>query len=355
MTASLRLGLIGYGYWGPNLARTIAQGERTELAAVCDLSPAARARAANRYPHLPTISDYRQLMEDKTIDGIVVALPMQLHASCALQALNHGKHVLVEKPLAMTVADCDELIAAAEERELTLMVGHTFIFNGGVRRAKEYLECGEIGNAYYVSMRRTNLGIVRNDGNAMWSLAPHDLSILKYWLGLEPLRVVATGAAHLQEGIEDVVFMSVTFDGGVVGHIHASWLEPHKIRDATIVGSQKMLVYDDTDPETKLRLYDKGIDKRVVEGAEATPTLGRYETFERFQMIARAGDVLLPKLELDEPLAQQLDHFARVIAGETELLADGYDGRWVVSILEAAQRSLERDGEPQPVKVAGRV
>ena len=265
MTAPLRTGLAGYGYWGPNLARNLAASPRTELAAVCDLSDLARERATANHPDVRFTTDFGELLADDGIDAVVVALPMRMHAEFALRALEAGKSVLVEKPLAMTVAECDELTAAAQSRGLTLMVGHTFIFNGAVRRAREYIVSGELGDAYYISMRRTNLGIVRNDANAMWSLAPHDLSILRYWIDREPESVVATGAAHLQEGIEDAVFVSVQFDGGVVGHVHTSWLEPHKVRDATIVGSRKMLVYDDTEPESKLKLYDKGIDRRAVE------------------------------------------------------------------------------------------
>jgi predicted dehydrogenase len=320
-----------------------------ELSAICDLSDQALARAARSHPGAHITSDFGALL-DADIDAVIVALPMQMHHPFALEALEAGKHVLVEKPLALTVEECDELIAAAASRNLRLMAGHTFLFNGAVRRAKQYLDAGDLGDPYYVSMRRTNLGIVRSDANAMWSLAPHDVSILQYWLDSEPVEVSATGTAHLQEGIEDAVFLTVRFASGVMGHIHCSWLEPHKVRDATIVGSRKMLVYDDTAPETKLWLYDKGIDKRSFKADDDRQSLGRYETFARFQMIARAGDVLLPKVELREPLAQQIEHFAEAVANHTEPLGSGVEGRSVVAVLEAAQRSLARRGEPQAVE-----
>lgn len=343
--STLRTGLIGYGYWGPNLARVVEASSAMTLEAICDVSEVARGRARARHPEADVVDSFTDMLE--RVDAVVLALPMHLHHPVAMQALSAGKHVLVEKPLAASVAQCDEMIALANSRGVALMVGHTFLFNGAVERSKRYLSDGELGEPYYVSMRRTNLGIVRSDGNAMWSLAPHDVAILRYWLGSDPVEVSATGAAYLQDRIEDAVFVSMRFDSGVVGHIHCSWLEPHKVREATIVGSRKMLVFDDTAAEAKLWLYDKGIDKRQVSETAPTPSFDRFETFSGFQMIARAGDVLLPKLELHEPLAKQVAHFAAVAAGRVEPLASGADGRAVVAVLEAAQRSLELHGSPQ--------
>jgi predicted dehydrogenase len=351
MTTPLAVAVAGYGYWGPNVARNVAASETTELAAICDVSEVALARATQLHPGVRVTDSLEKVLTDPRIEAIVLAVPMRLHHSLGLEALQAGKHVLVEKPLATTVAECDELLDAAATRNLTLMVGHTFLFNGAVRRVRQYLHERELGRPYYVSMRRTNLGIVRADGNAMWSLAPHDVSILRYWLPQAPLHVSATGACHLQEGIEDVVFMSITFEDGIVGHIHASWLEPNKVRDATVVGDRKMVVYDDTAPEAKLRLYDKGIDRRSIDAGDARGSgLGDYESFSRFQMIARAGDILIPKLDLREPLLLEVDHFAACVRGEAEPLADGNAGRDVVAILEAAQLSLASNGEPRQVK-----
>ena len=350
-SAALPVAVVGYGYWGPNLARNVAACEGTRLAAICDADASARARAAQAHPTPRIEADFASLL-DTDIDAIIVALPMDMHYRFALAALKSGKHVLVEKPLAMAVSECDELIEAAKSNDLTLMVGHTFLFNGAVRRAKQYLDAGDLGEPYYISMRRTNLGIVRSDANAMWSLAPHDIAILEFWLQSDPVEVSATGTARLQPGIEDAVFLSIRFADGVMGHIHCSWLEPHKVRDATIVGSRKMLVYDDTAPEAKLWLYDKGIEKRAIGGDGGQPSLGRYETFARFQMITRAGDVLLPKIDLAEPLALQIAHFAEAVSSGAEPLGSGREGRAVVAVLEAAQRSLERGGEPQTVEGA---
>jgi predicted dehydrogenase len=206
---------------------------------------------------------------------------------------------------------------------------------------------GELGDPYYVSMRRTNLGIVRSDENAMWSLAPHDVSILIHWLQRAPLSVNATGMAQLQPGVEDVVFLAVRFEDDVIGHIHCSWLDPNKVRDATVVGSRKMAVYDDVSSDMKVRLYDKGIYKQ--------PMLGRYETFARFQMLARAGDILIPKVEFREPLAVEIEHFVACVADGAEPMTDGANGRRVVAVLEAAQRSLENDGASEAVPLAAPV
>jgi predicted dehydrogenase len=351
MNEPLRVALVGYGYWGPNLARNIEAGSDTELAAICDSSPDARALAGSKHRDAKLVERYDDVLNDDGIEAVVLALPMAAHHATALQALEHGKHVMVEKPLARTVAECDELVATAADRGLQLMVGHTFIFNEAVRMVKRYLTAGELGDPYYVGMRRTNLGIVRSDGNAMWSLAPHDISILDYWFDRPVASVRATGAAHLQEGIEDVVWLSIQYEGGVVGHIHCSWLEPNKVRDATIVGSRKMVVYDDTNPEARIKLFDKGIDRQAVDDGHRESRIGKYADFATFQMLYRAGDVLLPRVAFKEPLAREISHFAACVREQEEPLADGRRGRQVVAVLEAAQRSLEAGGAPQTVEV----
>lgn len=347
----VRVAIAGYGYWGPNLARNVAAADRCELALICDKDEGNLTRAGRMHPGSRLTTEWQDLLTDETVDAVVVALPIALHHRFALDALRAGKHVLVEKPLATSVADCDELTAEAARRELVLMVGHTFEYSEAVRAVGRYLTAGELGEPYYVSMRRTNLGIVRSDANALWNLAPHDISILCSWLGKEPLRVTATGAAWLQEGIEDVVFLSIEFDGGVLGHVHCSWLDPNKIREATIVGSQKMAVYDDVSPDEKIRIYDKGVQRSSGDH----PSMGTFEDFGRFQMLARAGDVLIPKIETREPLAVQTEHFADcILEGRTPLTGPA-NGRRTVAILEAAQRSLDHGGavEPPAIAVAG--
>ncbi len=352
MTRPIGIALVGYGYWGPNLARNISGVDESELAAVCDTSAAARERARKHHRDIRVVEQLSEVLDDPDVEAVAVALPMAAHHPVAMRALEAGKHVLVEKPLALTVPECDELIGAAQARDLTLMVGHTFVFNEAVRMVKGYLESGEVGDPYYVSMRRTNLGIVRSDANAMWSLAPHDISILQYWLGSDIRSVCATGIARLQDGIEDVVFVSIEFAGGILGHIHCSWLEPNKVRDATIVGSRKMAVYDDTAPEAKIRLYDKGIDRHAVERGERESRIGQYENFAQFQMMARAGDVILPRVRFEEPLAREIKHFAQCVTNREDPLTGGRQGRDVVAVLEAAQRSLEAGGAREVLEMS---
>jgi predicted dehydrogenase len=333
--------VVGYGYWGPNLARNVVAARNARLVGVCDLDPDARARASAAHPSAAVTDDWEATLANPAVDAVIIAVPVALHHRFALSACQAGKHVLVEKPLARSVAECDELIAAAEQHHRTLMVGHTFEFNAAVRLIADYLRSGELGEPYYVAMRRANLGVVRDDENVIWSLAPHDIGILIHWLQRAPLRVSATGLARLRPEIEDVAFLSIAFEDNIVGHVHCSWLDPNKIREATVVGSRKMAVYDDTSPDMKVRVYDKGIVKQS--------SLGRYETFSRFQMLARSGDILVPKLEFREPLATEISHFVECITEGRPPLTDGINGRRVVAVLEAAQRSLANDGAAETV------
>ncbi|MEJ7790010.1 MAG: Gfo/Idh/MocA family oxidoreductase [Thermoleophilaceae bacterium] len=345
---SVRIGIAGYGYWGPNLARNVAAGERCELSVICEKDEGSLGRAGRMHPGARLTADWQELIEDPGVDALILALPIALHHRFALEALRAGKHVLVEKPLATSVAECDELAAEAARRDLVLMVGHTFEYSEAVRAVGRYLAAGELGDPYYISMRRTNLGIVRSDANALWNLAPHDISILCSWLGKDARRVTATGAAWLQDGIEDVVFLSIEFEGGVLGHVHCSWLDPNKIREATIVGSQKMAVYDDVSPDEKIRIYDKGVQRSSGDH----PSMGAFADFGRFQMLARAGDVLIPKIEMREPLAVQTEHFAECIREGLTPLTGPANGRRTVAILEAAQRSLASGGGAVPAGAA---
>jgi predicted dehydrogenase len=336
----LGVAVVGYGYWGPNLARVVRGCADTELRLICDSSDDARGRAAATFPEAAVTAAWDDVLADESVDAVVLALPVPQHFSFALEALESGRHVLVEKPLALSVDECDRLAAAAAANDRTLMAGHTFEFHAAVNLVKDYLDSGELGDPYYVSMRRTNLGIVRSDINAMWSLAPHDVSILCRWLGREPVAVSAEGVARLQDGIEDVVFMTVRFEGDVLAHIHCSWLNPSKVRESTVVGSKKMVVYDDVSTDAKVRLYDKGVDRQ-----ETGDSLGRYEDFGRFQLLARAGDVLIPKIDFREPLAEQIAHFAECAISGAEPRTGAANARRVVSVLEAAQQSLKEGGE----------
>ena len=260
MSEPTRIGLIGYGYWGPNLARNFHQLPQAHLVAISDID-AKRLEEPARLYHARTYTDYRDLLADPTLDAIAISTPARTHFEIALAALEHGKHVLVEKPLAMSSDEARQLIALADRKQRVLMAGHTFEHNPAVWKMRELIAQDEIGDVYYIYANRVNLGRVQRDINALWSIAPHDISILIYVLGQMPLDVSARGATYISENIADVVFVTLTFPNNILAHVHASWLDPSKTRQMTIVGSEKMIVYDDVDAEAKLRIYDKGVYK----------------------------------------------------------------------------------------------
>ncbi len=346
---TLRAALAGLGYWGPNLARVLAESKDFELAAICDPDSDRLGQVGRRYPLAQAIADYDALLADDTLDAIVLATPADTHFRLALAALEAGKHVLVEKPLARSVEECEALIAAASRASRVLMPGHVFLYNAAVRKVKDYIDSGELGEIYYVYSQRLNLGQVRRDVNTLWNFGPHDLSILDWWLGGSPQRVAATGFSYLQPGIEDVVFMTLEYPKGVGANVHLSWLDPHKIRLMTVVGSEKMVVYDDTSPDERIRLYDKGVTRRAIEAHENP--LGRFETFAEFQLLLRAGDVVIPRIDFVEPLQLEIADFARAISEGRPPLSDATRGLEVVRSLAAAQDSMASGGR---VEVASR-
>ncbi len=337
MTSRIRIGLIGYGYWGPNLARNFHQLPGAWLAACADTDPARLSEAARLYPLNQTASDYRELIDNPTLDAVAVATPARSHYEIARAALERGKHVLVEKPLAMTSAEARDLADRAREHDRVLMVGHTFQYNPAVWKIKELLTTRALGDLYYIYSNRVNLGRVQLDVNALWNIAPHDVSILLYLLDSLPLTVSARGATYVSEKIEDVVFVLLTFPHNVIAHIHASWLDPSKTRQMTLVGSEKMIVYDDVDPEAKLKIYDKGVYKR---GA----------AFGEFQLKVHSGDIHIPKIDLTEPLQNECLHFIECIRDHKQPQTDAENGLRVVRVLEAAQQSLEQIGAVVEVK-----
>lgn len=343
---TIRIGLVGLGYWGPNLARVIAASEGGELAALCDTDAARLARFGRLYPTAKAIPDADGLFGDGAIDAVVLATPVDTHYSLARAALEGHKHVLVEKPLAQTSTEGADLIQLAESRGLVLMTGHVFLYNAAVRKIREYIAAGELGEIYYLYSQRLNFGQVRPDVNALWNFAPHDLSIFSAWLGTGPQRVIARGYSYLQPGIEDVVFMTLDYPGGIGANVHISWLDPHKVRLMTVVGSDKMVVYDDVSAEAKIRLYDKGVTRRLIKEHPADAVLGRFETFAEFQLLLRAGDVLIPKLEFSEPLQVEIEDFVAAITTGRRPVSDGQVGLDVVRALEAAERSLASAGSP---------
>jgi predicted dehydrogenase len=338
---TVNLTVVGLGYWGPNVARAVTAVKGGRLYGICETDPARLERFAGMYPSavaFPTLDD---ALADDQVHAVILATPVDTHFRLAERVLRAGKHLLVEKPLARTSAECRTLIELADAGRLTLMVGHVFLYNAAVRKVREYIDSGELGNIHYTYSQRLNLGQVRRDVNALWNFAPHDFSILSHWLGGGPSRVTARGFCYVQPGIEDVVFVTADFPGGVGANIHISWLDPQKVRLMTVVGSRKMIVYDDTSPDSRVTIYDKGVDRVGGEGAQG---LGTFETFAQFQLLHRAGDVLIPKVDFTEPLQVQGQHFVDCIRDGAVPLTDGRSGLAVVQALEAAQRSMERGG-----------
>ena len=336
---TVRVALVGLGYWGPNLARNLAAVDEAELVMLCDASPARLERMRKQLPSARLVTEFQDVLSDDSVEAVVLATPVDTHFPLVKSALQAGKHVLVGKPLATSTDECEVLIGLAEERGLTLMVGHVFLFNAAVEKVKEYIDSGELGEVYYVYSQRLNLGQVRHDVNAMWNFAPHDLSILCHWLDSEPTSVHARGYSYLLPGVEDVVFMNLAFPGNIGANVHISWLDPLKVRRMTVVGSDKMVVYDDVSADAKVVVYDRGVTKLLRDRAESS--LGAYQSYGEFQLLLRAGDVLIPKIDFVEPLLRECQHFVSCIQTGARPLADGRQGLMVVRALEAAQRSLE--------------
>jgi predicted dehydrogenase len=332
--AMINIAIVGLGYWGPNLARNLASLPNARLHTLCDQDAQRLQRLGSQYPDAIRQSNFDAVLNDTSVDAVVIATPVQSHFALAAAALRAGKHVLVEKPLAQTSEQCLQLIALAEERDLRLMVGHVFLYNAAVRKVKEYIDSGELGEIFYIYSQRLNLGIIRQDVDVLWNFAPHDISILCYWLGAEPERVFTWGHSYIQPGIDDIVFMMAEFPNGIGANIHLSWLDPSKVRRMTIVGSRKMVVYDDVSADAKIVVYDKG----VVKENKAQASLGTFETFGEFQLRLRAGDVMIPQFEFVEPLRAECQHFVDCIINGQRPLSDGYDGLRVVRSLEAAER-----------------
>ena len=343
----MRIGLIGLGYWGPNYARVVTELPGVELAVVCDSSPDAVKFVQSRVPGVAATTDPGAVFAQADVDAVIIATPTWTHAELTLAALSAGKHVLCEKPLARSVEECDRVIAEADRVGKILFVGHTFLFNPAVRRLHELVQGGEIGRLLYAHTARTGLGPIRQDVNALWDLAPHDLAILFHLFAQEPVSVSARGQSFLQENVEDVVFAQLAFDGGAIAGIHVSWLDPYKVRRVTAVGDRKMVVFDDIAVDEKLRVFDKGASY------EAVSESARGTEFGEYRALIRDGDITIPKLASQEPLKQQVAEFARCCETGDRPLTDGVAGRLVVAVLEAATESLRRDGAP--VEIESRV
>jgi predicted dehydrogenase len=324
----LSIALVGLGYWGPNLARNFAAIEGCDLTWCCDASEEARARLAGQYPSTRFTDDLAEVLADPHVDAVVLATPVPTHAELAVRVLESGKHCFVEKPLGQSVADAQLAVDAAQSTGKTLMVGHLLEYHPGVQRLKELSDSGELGDEiFYIYGNRLNLGKVRADENALWSLGAHDVSVLLYLADEEPHEVIARGESYVREGVEDVVFCFLRFPSGLSAHLHLSWLDPHKERRFTIVGSKRMATFDDMALEGKLTIYDKGVD-------ETSRGYGEY--------ITRSGDIFSPRIPNLEPLRVECEHFVRCVRTGERPRSDGESGLRVVRVLEELQNSLDR-------------
>ena len=329
-----KVGVIGCGYWGPNLIRNFNALNDSDVVYAADLSQDRLDHMKSLYPHLKTVTDYKVVLGDDSIDAVAIATPPETHFALAMEALEAGKHIFVEKPLAISTSECDTMVVTAKAKGLTVMTGHTFVYTAAVNKIKEVIDSGELGDIYYISTTRVNLGIFQEKINVVWDLAPHDVSILNYVLDSSPEEVAAHGSWHIRPDVEDVAFLNFRYPGGVLAHVHVSWLNPNKIRTTTVVGSKKMLVYDDVSSLEKIRIYDKGVTKQP-----------HYDTFGEFQLSYRFGDIFIPKLDDAEPLKVATQHFVDCIRDGAKPRSSGEDGLKVVQVIEAANESLRNSGQ----------
>jgi predicted dehydrogenase len=338
----ITVGVIGCGYWGPNLARNFVENEAARLAWVCDTDERRLAEIGRRYPAARTTTDYRQLLADPVLDAVVIVTPAATHYPFAKEALEAGKHVLIEKPLTKCARESEELICLAAMRGRTLMVDHTFVYTGAVRKIKEIVAGGELGDLLYFDSTRINLGLFQDDINVVWDLAPHDLSIMDYLIERQPSGVTATGSCHVKPGIENIAYVMLHFDGEFIAHFHFNWLAPVKIRRTLIAGSRKMIVYDDIEPIEKVRVYDKGVTTTNGDGGKRSGD--EKEEAYRTLVSYRTGDVWVPKLDGTEALSHVCAEFLDAIREARQPLTDGTAGLRVVKLLEAAQESISEGG-----------
>jgi len=338
--APLQVAVVGMSYWGPNLARNFDRIEGSELRWACDLDEALLERHRGAFPRTRFTTDLDEVLADPDTDAVVIATPVPTHAALALRVIAAGKHVFVEKPLALTAADAREVAEAAEAAGVTCMVDHLLVLHPGVTKVKELVDSGHLGEVFYLYGNRLNLGIVRKDENALWSLGPHDISVMLHLVGERAVEVSATGACYLQDGVEDVVFGRILFESGITGHLHLSWLDPHKMRRMTVIGSERMVVFDDMESERKITVYDKG----------PVPRTGEYGEYIQ----VRSGDIFSPKIDAAEPLRLVCQHFLDCIRTGTAPIADARAGLATVEVLEAMDRSLAENGRPVTLEVASR-
>jgi len=340
----IRIGVIGYGYWGPNLVRNFYETPGVQVACVTDLRAERLQLVRARYPTVKVTTNHRELLDDPEVDAVAIATPVSTHFELCMAALKAGKHVMVEKPLAATVEQAKRMIDAAQKANRVLMVDHTFVYTGAVRKIRELVDSGALGDVYYYDSTRVNLGLFQHDVDVIWDLAVHDLSIMDYVVAQRPVAVSATGLSHVVDRKENIAFLTLFFGGPLIAHIHVNWLAPVKVRRTLIGGEKQMIVYDDLEPDEKIKIYDKGI------------TLDRRQDPEKIYEVLigyRTGDMLSPRLEMKEALAVEAAHFVRCIEEQKQPVSDGLAGLRVVQILEAASQSMKKQGAP--VELPGRL
>jgi predicted dehydrogenase len=339
MSSEIKIGIIGCGHWGPNHIRTFANMPNVKVSVISDLDTERLNNVGKLYPNVKLTKDYQEILNDESINAVVIATPTQTHYEITKNALLAKKHVLVEKPLCQTADEGQELVKLAQENNVAMMVGQVFLFNNGILKLKEYLEFGDLGKIYCIGSTRTNLGPIRQDVNAVYDLASHDIAIFNFLLGSKPFEVSAVGESFLQKNIEDLAFISMRYPNNVLARVHVSWLDPRKVREITIVGDKKMVVWDDLAPLGPIQVFDKGVVRESY-----------YDDYGHFHLLTREGDITIPKVKLEEPLKNQARYFLNAIKKGKVDVSDGNSGLDVVKVITAIQESLKAHGAPIEVK-----
>jgi predicted dehydrogenase len=335
MSSKIGIGIVGYGYWGPNYARVFNELADTEVTVICDAIAERRQRAISRLPGTTVCSTVEEVLKRSDVDAVIISTPASTHFELARQALASGRHVIVEKPLATEIEHCRALRELADKKDRVLMVAHTFLYNPGIRKLHDYVKSSAFGRLYYMHSTRTNLGPIRGDVNAIWDLAPHDISIFNYFVGEEPLWASAVGSHLLGNPREDVGFITLGYGNDVIGNIHVSWADPNKVREVVVVGSKQRLVFDDLNDLERVRIFEKG----VAVGETDTVTFGD------FKLLIRDGDIISPKVEFSEPLKNQAIDFVAAIRENRKPISNGATGESVVSTLKAIESSMKQRGK----------
>ncbi len=339
----IQIGLIGIGHWGPNIAKSFELTGKANIRWICDTNEAVFKKVSSKYSDASLTTRIEEVLEDDQVDGIVISTPTATHYELTKKALEAGRHVMVEKPITNDSEKAIELIQLAAKKKKLLMVGHVFEYNATIRTLKEMIDSGDLGDIHYINFERTNLGPVRTDVSALWDLATHDISIINYFIGKSPQTVTATGRSWLNQGIEDAVFATFSFDNGPLAHVHASWLNPRKVRQITVVGSKKMVVWNDLDMMQPIRIYDKRIGKNDSDDLK--------DTFFAFKTVVHDRGIFIPNTPVNQPLQAECDHFLDCIENNCSPLSDGYSGLRVVLALESAVESMQNNSMAKPINI----